>query len=561
MPVNVVKTPADEKHWNAAKKAAEAQGRGNDYAYVMGIFQKMSGAKKALSKGFYIPAQYSTYRIPGQVPGYQDPDAREAFRMANTPPQPFSVARLLAYDEPILGADSVTRGLGLAPDRAGALARFVEELANVAANEIILRQGVMERAMVEGLDLEQTRAVLQRTLTLYRGLGKSRVAVFTPDDLRKARAERGEAGETKSEPDAKLTVAVTRFLQDNPNPEDQVLHAWAEKRGYNVHEVEDQIYRLATSYTKFVGGGRSNQTKFSEADADPRELAMGIKVELEHTPDRATARRIALDHLAEMPDYYSRLKRMEAGGLKKALAFIRAMDLSKASTGAPPARPGINTDPIEARVLKAVHEAGGGGCELKSMAGLARRYGPKKIAEILRNRCGGKVEFKKGRFFPVEPGLAKSEGDASARTAIARSTLSAPMAYLRGKGLLRGKVLDYGSGRGTDARKVGADKYDPNYAPEKPDRQYDTITCNYVLNVIPPKEAAGVVARVKRLLKPGGKAYFAVRRDIEKPGKTTAGTYQRNVKMSLPVLHEEAGSYAVYELSKSWVGNASVYFD
>jgi len=41
------------------------------------------------------------------------------------------------------------------------------------------------------------------------------------------------------------------------------------------------------------------------------QLAKGIKVEMEHTTDRATAREIALDHLAEFPDYYDRLARAE----------------------------------------------------------------------------------------------------------------------------------------------------------------------------------------------------------------------------------------------------------
>jgi hypothetical protein len=42
-----------------------------------------------------------------------------------------------------------------------------------------------------------------------------------------------------------------------------------------------------------------------------RELNMGIKVELEHTKDKAVAKDIAMDHLAEMPDYYTRLNRLE----------------------------------------------------------------------------------------------------------------------------------------------------------------------------------------------------------------------------------------------------------
>ena len=41
------------------------------------------------------------------------------------------------------------------------------------------------------------------------------------------------------------------------------------------------------------------------------QLKKGIKVEKEHTSDAVIAREIALDHLAEMPDYYDRLSDME----------------------------------------------------------------------------------------------------------------------------------------------------------------------------------------------------------------------------------------------------------
>jgi len=42
-----------------------------------------------------------------------------------------------------------------------------------------------------------------------------------------------------------------------------------------------------------------------------KQLSKGIKVELEHTPDIAVAREIALDHLNEFPDYYDRLEKVE----------------------------------------------------------------------------------------------------------------------------------------------------------------------------------------------------------------------------------------------------------
>ncbi len=42
------------------------------------------------------------------------------------------------------------------------------------------------------------------------------------------------------------------------------------------------------------------------------QLAEGVRVEMEHTNDEAQAREIAMDHLVEMPDYYTRLEKMES---------------------------------------------------------------------------------------------------------------------------------------------------------------------------------------------------------------------------------------------------------
>lgn len=42
-----------------------------------------------------------------------------------------------------------------------------------------------------------------------------------------------------------------------------------------------------------------------------QELAKGIRVELEHTTSAQAAKEIALDHLLELPDYYTRLNKIE----------------------------------------------------------------------------------------------------------------------------------------------------------------------------------------------------------------------------------------------------------
>jgi hypothetical protein len=42
-----------------------------------------------------------------------------------------------------------------------------------------------------------------------------------------------------------------------------------------------------------------------------KQLQMGVKVEMEHTEDKSKAKEIAMDHLYEDPNYYSKLKKME----------------------------------------------------------------------------------------------------------------------------------------------------------------------------------------------------------------------------------------------------------
>ncbi|MFZ5810000.1 MAG: HIT domain-containing protein [Chloroflexota bacterium] len=122
-----------------------------------------------------------------------------------------------------------------------------------------------------------------------------------------------------------------------------------------------------------------------------------------------------------------------------------------------------------------------------------------------------------------------------------RTRPSFPVRHLLSMGLIRGRVLDFGCGLGADVRfllEKGFDitGFDPHYAPEPPQGRFDTILCLYVLNVLLPEEQAHVLMAVSELLQPGGRAYFAVRRDIQKDGfrnhlKHGVSVYQCNVKL------------------------------
>lgn len=138
----------------------------------------------------------------------------------------------------------------------------------------------------------------------------------------------------------------------------------------------------------------------------------------------------------------------------------------------------------------------------------------------------------------------------SAKTAIARTRLSAPTAYLHRHGKLVGRVLDYGCGRGFDCDTLGYQGYDPNHRPKTPPvGKYDTIVCNYVLNVIENKqEREDVLRTIYTYLAKGGTAYISVRADTRALNRRTKlGTWQGDIHLSLPVV-SRTSSYRMYSL-------------
>ncbi|MEX1013854.1 MAG: bifunctional class I SAM-dependent methyltransferase/HIT family protein [Candidatus Paceibacterota bacterium] len=126
-------------------------------------------------------------------------------------------------------------------------------------------------------------------------------------------------------------------------------------------------------------------------------------------------------------------------------------------------------------------------------------------------------------------------------TAKEREKVSYPTRKLFNMGVIDGDVLDFGSGFGKDveflnSKNINCTAYDPFHAPDYPIQKFDTILCQYVLNVLLPEEQPEVLMSVSELLKPTGKAYFTVRRDLKRTGFRKhyvheVPTYQCNVKL------------------------------
>ena len=121
-----------------------------------------------------------------------------------------------------------------------------------------------------------------------------------------------EANEDIGTEEDKDMGAIIDFFSSHENPDDASIHKLADELGYkegsgkDVHKFEGMIYSILSS---FFNAGRY---KDNPVEPDAEELKKGIEVEKEHTTLPAMARRIALDHLSKLPDYYTRLAKMEA---------------------------------------------------------------------------------------------------------------------------------------------------------------------------------------------------------------------------------------------------------
>jgi hypothetical protein len=79
-----------------------------------------------------------------------------------------------------------------------------------------------------------------------------------------------------------------------------------EEFGIDMDDYEDRLE-----------GGLGDGAKPSDFDLE--QVRMGVEVELEHGEDCPyQALEIAMDHLTELPDYYSRLDEMESEAEKEA---------------------------------------------------------------------------------------------------------------------------------------------------------------------------------------------------------------------------------------------------
>ena len=105
--------------------------------------------------------------------------------------------------------------------------------------------------------------------------------------------------EAKSDASEKL---IELFTTKKKIDDTKDVHGLAEKLGIDPDKIEEIAYQFLVD---FFSEGNFNKSGKKESDFDPKEIAMGMIVEEEHSSNKVFRKRITLDYLADNPHYYS----------------------------------------------------------------------------------------------------------------------------------------------------------------------------------------------------------------------------------------------------------------
>jgi hypothetical protein len=185
-------------------------------------------------------------------------------------------------------------------------------------------------------------------------------------------------------------------------------------------------------------------------DALNSQLEMGIKVESEHTGSKKMARMIALQHLEELPDYYSRLKKAEKIKEETASGDETLGDWFRKSSA---------TDPKTGRKVPGWRQLGGkyagAPCARQPGQTSTPKCGSSKMAANLSDDEEDKAFRRKNRKDPNQPektGAAKPTNVATEETIIEKKDAC----YSKVKSRYSVWPSAYASGALVKCRKVGA---------------------------------------------------------------------------------------------------------
>jgi hypothetical protein len=92
---------------------------------------------------------------------------------------------------------------------------------------------------------------------------------------------------------------LAQFLVDNPNPNDDTFHAFAEEKGADVHKLEAQAYVLATKYAEML----INKTASKKVANDNDLLGEALEL-LNDNPEKINNKHVSRELQKKIIEYF-----------------------------------------------------------------------------------------------------------------------------------------------------------------------------------------------------------------------------------------------------------------
>ena len=116
----------------------------------------------------------------------------------------------------------------------------------------------------------------------------------------------------ESQPTGEITgQTVMEFLKNNPFPTFDQLESYCQQGGLDIATMMTSVLALATLMVQFLSQGKLVESGMTYDQLDQQQLQAGEQVEAEHCSIPQLQRKIAGDHLAEHPEYYTYIEQAE----------------------------------------------------------------------------------------------------------------------------------------------------------------------------------------------------------------------------------------------------------
>lgn len=385
------------------------------------------------------------WHVPGQVPKRVFDKAQHIVTEMVGKPKELDPEALL--DRPIYSADQAVKDLGMSEADVTSWRQFLEAALG-STIEGHYRQQVMERIRMEGHEPEVRNVLFRRALSLWRNHVNKAMGIVTVDQLKKAQEPSkpipqprrihtvdelkkagpyvGPKGGKWKDPQHTIpwtAEKVPKFAQSlgeaftpkkkagkplGPGKYDKL----AAEAG--MSHIEKLLVRVSTKGSLAYAGGIATGALSQSAKRALQKQGLG-DAEGNLTPKGLSRAEALYEKLGAPKDFLEyrfgkSLEKAERGGTyyrrvpkgkgQKGFKYYYNPDKYHEREDAHPSGEEMKKRAMKSAVLKLLDKAGPDGCEMRDLRELAKKYGGKELAGMLREQCGpdGGMSYGNGRF-------------------------------------------------------------------------------------------------------------------------------------------------------------------